>query len=398
MLAASVVAAVGMALSDQASTEDNAAMAEWNPCYRVRGGLDHCRITFTQKKQGRVAYLGGSITTMPGWRDLTYDLLKARFPETEFEFIDAGIGGTDSTLGAFRLEHDVFKNGPVDLLFLEYAVNDSGEGRNQPGRMRAMEGIIRQARRLHPRIDIIVQYFADQGKVAALNAGHLPDVIHDHEIVVAHYNLPALNLAVETTRRLNAGAFTWEDFSRDSCHPLPLGHALYAECIGTFLDAAWSAPLDAEAATKEYALPTPLDPLNYENGRFLPVEDATVVSAWTHDAAWMAEKTCNYSGAVDVLVAEAPGATLTLPFDGRLIGIYAIAGMDAGQLEASIDGGDFATTDLFDHYCMSFHRPVCHLLRRDLAAGHHVLTLRMGQGRNEKSEGHAARILEFVAN
>ena len=65
-----------------------------------RGGLDNCRIKFGREKTGRIAYLGGSITTMQGWRALTYELFRTRFPETEFDFIDAGIGGTNSTLGA----------------------------------------------------------------------------------------------------------------------------------------------------------------------------------------------------------------------------------------------------------------------------------------------------------
>ncbi|MGC9329386.1 MAG: hypothetical protein ACP5I1_17255, partial [Candidatus Hinthialibacter sp.] len=75
--------------------------------FDVRGGVDNCRIKFEKQKTGRIAYLGGSITTMKGWRELTYDLFQKRFPETTFEFIDAGIGGTNSTLGAFRFEEDV---------------------------------------------------------------------------------------------------------------------------------------------------------------------------------------------------------------------------------------------------------------------------------------------------
>jgi lysophospholipase L1-like esterase len=362
--------------------------------FAVRGGLDNCRVTFQNEKAGRVAYLGGSITASTGWRDLTYDLLKERFPETKFDFVNAGIGGTDSTLGAFRLEEHVFKNGPVDLLFLEYAVND-GPG---IGTKRAMEGIIRHARRLNPKLDIIVQYFVDQGKRASISKGEVPQVIADHDAVVAHYNLPTLNLAREMTRRLDAGEFTWEEFSRDSCHPLPMGHKLYADCIAALLDAAWANPPTSGGTMVEYPLPSPLDAMNYENGRFIELDQAKILDGWKRDAAWDASKKCNYGGKVDVLVGHTPGATLELAFEGSLVGIYAIAGMDAGMLAVRIDEGDPKTLDMFDHYCAQFHRPVCHLLGTDLKPGKHVLTLRVLETQNEKSQGHATRILRFVAN
>ena len=382
--------------------EGEGQQMEWDtqqmPFFEVRGGLENCRIRFERDKEGRVAYLGGSITTMKGWRELTYDMLEAWFPDTTFDFINAGIGGTNSTLGAFRFKEDVFKNGKVDLLFLEYAVNDSGDPSADNRRKRAMEGIVRQARRLNPEIDILIQYFADTRKVETVRAGEVPDVILDHEEVARHYNIPVLNLAAEVTRRLDQGEFTWEQFSRDTCHPLPFGHQLYADCIGAFLDELWKAPAPEDGAPVAYPLPEPLDPANYERGRFVVLDEARLIDGWTRMPAWTAEKTCNYSGPVDVLVAESPGAVLELAFGGTLVGINAIAGMDAGTLECTIDDGSAQTIDLFDHYCERFHRPVCHILAEDLPPGRHTLTLRMADTANPKSLGHAARILRFCAN
>ncbi|MBN2308806.1 MAG: hypothetical protein JXR94_07550, partial [Candidatus Hydrogenedentes bacterium] len=114
--------------------------------------------------------------------------------------------------------------------------------------------------------------------------------------------------------------------------------------------------------------------------------------------AWTAEKTCNYTGPVDVLAAEQPGATLELEFEGRLVGINAIAGMDAGMLECAVDGGEPFTVDLFDQYCERFHRPVCRVLAEDLPAGPHVIRLRIAESADERSTGHATRILRFVVN
>ena len=321
---------------------------------QIRAGLENCRLIFEHEKAGRVVFIGGSITTATGWRNQAGELLERRFPETRFAFIDAGIGGTNSTLGAFRFERDVFAHGRVDLLFLEFAVNDSAtlSPDNQP--LRAMEGIIRHARRLNPRIDIIVQYFADEGKVADLRAGTLPGSIALHRQAAAHYGLPELDLASEITERLDAGAFTWEAFSRDSCHPTPFGHTIYAQCIDQLLDAAWATPPTPEAQPKAWPMPAPLDAQNYENGRFIPLAQARLVEGGALLSGWKAEKTCNYSGAIDVLALTKPGEILELSFEGRLLAYYGIAGMDAGRIAISVDGGAEKELELFDGYCARF--------------------------------------------
>ncbi|MCK5210905.1 MAG: prolyl oligopeptidase family serine peptidase, partial [Cyclobacteriaceae bacterium] len=63
----------------------------------MRGGLKNSFIKFEKEKKSRVAFLGGSITYNGGWRDSLYNYLQYRFPETEFEFIAAGIPSMGST-------------------------------------------------------------------------------------------------------------------------------------------------------------------------------------------------------------------------------------------------------------------------------------------------------------
>ncbi len=71
--------------------------------FALRGGLNRCRGKFEQEKTGRVAFLGGSITAASGWRDQVCEELKRRFPETRFEFINAGIPSLGSTPGGVPL-------------------------------------------------------------------------------------------------------------------------------------------------------------------------------------------------------------------------------------------------------------------------------------------------------
>ena len=363
------------------------------PTAILRSSLPNSGPKFLRERSGRVAFLGGSITQMNGWSKLIEEDLCARFPETEFQFNNAGIGGTNSTFGVFRFDDDVLAKGPVDLLFIEFAVNDAAEYRLNNQRMQAIEGIIRKARQLNPASDILVLYLADEGKVQAYRESKEPLVITHHERIMAHYDIPVINLALEMTRRLDAGHFVWSDFSRDSCHPLPLGDAQYADCIKEFLNAAWK-DASPSCQIKYHPLPAPLCEDHLAAARLIGTKDA---QGWTVVHGWLAELVCNYSGPLDVLTATTPGETLTLPFVGTILAMNAIAGMDAGMLEISIDGGAFTEMDLFDNYCHRFHRPVFHMLAHGLSNGPHTAQLRVADRQNPLSTGHAVRVLQFAS-
>ena len=65
-----------------------------------RGGYANSQLQFVKNKNGRVAFMGGSITQMNGYRPMVAGWLQKRFPETQFEFVNAGISSTCSTTGA----------------------------------------------------------------------------------------------------------------------------------------------------------------------------------------------------------------------------------------------------------------------------------------------------------
>ena len=62
-----------------------------SPRVLVRSGLARSSSKFRQEKVGHVAFIGGSITEMNGYRPMVGDLLEERFPETAFTFTAAGI-------------------------------------------------------------------------------------------------------------------------------------------------------------------------------------------------------------------------------------------------------------------------------------------------------------------
>ena len=373
--------------------------------FQLRGGLSSSRLKFEDTKRGRVAFLGGSITASNGWRDLVCEDLQRRFPETEFEFISAGIPSLASTPGAFRLHRDVLANGPVDLLFQEAAVNDDTNGFSAVDQVRGTEGIVRQALLANPNIDVVLLHFVDPGKMKQIRQGQTPDVIVNHEKVAAHYQLPSIDLAREVTERIEAGEFTWADDFRD-LHPAPFGHKLYARSIGRLLTAAWETPHQgAEAESR--TLPPALDPFSYHHGRLVGpdalIEEGKlkIDSGWRLDTAWKpSDGKGTRAGFVNVptLIAEQPGYSLQLEFDGKCIGIFVASGPDTGVLEFQIDGGDWRECDLFTVWSPSLHLPWAKVLDAELADGPHRIAMRVAGKKALNSQGHAIRIIHFLVN
>ncbi|NQT87906.1 SGNH/GDSL hydrolase family protein [bacterium] len=372
--------------------------AEPAPNVNLRGSLANSRLQFETAKKGHVAFMGGSITEMNGYRPMVCASLTKRFPDTEFVFTDAGISSTCSTTGAFRLEKHVLDKGPVDAFFVEFAVNDDQDaGHARRECMRGMEGIVRHLRSHNPHADIVITYFVNPGMLATIQKGKTPLTIGAHEEVAKHYAVSSINLAAETARLIGAGTLTWKQFG--GTHPAKHGNAICTAMIDSLLDAAWDGPV-AKAKTP-HPTPKPLDPQNYERGRLIEPAEAKVKSGWTLGVPDWGKLKGGKRGRFtkETLVhAETAGAELTLDFTGAAIGAYVLAGPDAGILEASVDGKPAKATDLFHRYSRGLHYPRTVVFDADLAPGKHTLTLRVSAKKNAKSAGTAARILAFTAN
>lgn len=363
---------------------------------QFRGSLSNSRAQFETKKKGHVAFMGGSITEMNGYRPMVCDLLKKRFPETQFTFTDAGIASTCSTTGAFRLESDVLSRGPVDLFFVEFAVNDDQDAAHTRDEcIRGLEGIIRHARRANPDADIVVTFFVNEGMLKKLQSGETPLTIEAHETVARHYAISTINLANEAAEEVTAGTLTWKQYG--GVHPAPHGNGICAKMIDELFNRAWKQPSDA--ATKPHAMPAPLDPLNYESGRFIDPKQAKLKQGWTIGVPdWKAlpgSKRDRFTS-IPMLSATEAGAELTLDFEGTAVGAFIVAGPDAGIAEASVDGGAFHPVNLYHNFSKGLHYPRTVMLGTSLKPGGHTLTLRIAT--DTKSAGHAMRIMQFTAN
>ena len=71
---------------------------------RAREGVGNFLAKLKAGKTVTVAYLGGSITAMKGWRNMTTDWLRKANTNAVVNEVHAAIGGTGSDLGVFRVE------------------------------------------------------------------------------------------------------------------------------------------------------------------------------------------------------------------------------------------------------------------------------------------------------
>ncbi|MGV3685767.1 MAG: SGNH/GDSL hydrolase family protein [Daejeonella sp.] len=368
-----------------------------DPYMEIRGGLDNARKAILEDKELTVAYLGGSITFMEGWRNKTSKYLEEKYPQTRFTFIRAAVPSLGSLPHSFRISTDVPDLADVDLLFFEAAVNDRANGTDSITQVRGLEGVVRQAKAANPKINIIMMAFVDPDKIDDYHKGKVPVEVINHEKVAGYYNLPSINLARLVNDRIDNGEFTWKDDFKD-LHPSPFGQEVYFSAIKTLISKTIDSP-PAEAATTT-TLKKPLNPYSFTNASYYDIKNARLQKGWQRIESFKPEGVKGRDGFINVPVLEAttPGAMLSLPFKGRAIGVNVNSGPDAGILEYSIDGGPFQKLDLFTQWSHSLHLPWFLLFESELPAKSHVLRLRVSEERNKGSKGNAVRVVRFLVN
>ena len=364
-----------------------------------RGSLANSFSRFYKEKKGCVAFLGGSITFRKGWKEQIKASLQQRFPETEFTFIDAGIGSTGSTPHAFRFENDVLKKGTPDLLFFEAAVNDDSNHFTAEQQVRGMEGIVRHMLKVNPKADMVMLHFVVDQFFPLFKKGITPDVIMNHERVANWYQISSINLAQEINDRIARHEFTWQQFG--GVHPNWEGSKNYAYTINRLFDMEIEQKAHLQNA-KAHELPKALDQYAYENGTFIDVRQIQKSKKFEYVTDWMPKESMVNGKQVQLrpgfchvpmLEATEAGASLRLEFDGKAIGIFCVCGPKAGILEYSIDGGKTQQLDMYTQWSSYLYLPWLYTFATELENGHHTLTLKLKKGKGEECQ-----IRNFVVN
>lgn len=358
----------------------------------IRGSFENSRFAFETKKKGTVAFMGGSITEMNGYRPMLMDFLKAQYPETEFSFVNAGISSTCSTTGAFRLQRDVLSNGPVDLFFLEFAVNDDQDaGHSHEACILGMEGIIRHVLTINPMTDIVVTYFVNPAMLAQLEEGKIPLPMAAHEEVLEKYQISRIHLARELAHQIKLGRLSWEKFG--GTHPKPPGNRLCSDMHEKLLHLAWSGASPQRA--NPHHLPRYLINNNsFINGRFLSPSKIKLSKGWVFsEPDWTSIKGGKRKRFLGTPLLHCQNNTtpLKFQFEGSAIGAFILAGPDAAKLRFKIDGKKTQEINLFHHFSKNLHYPRTIIFSHNLKPETHSIEIEPVIYGNR----NAVRILEF---
>ena len=343
-----------------------------------------------------VAFLGGSITEMNGFRPRVMKALRAKYPQIDFVEIAAGLSSTCSDAGAFRLEEDVLSKGVPDLFIVEAAVNDDQDGHFTPEHsVRGMEGVVRHVLMRNPACAVVVALMVNHGQYRTLMNGATPAHYAAHAKVAKHYGAALADVGSALAASAKSGGMGWREY-RD-CHPSPAGCDLGAKVV---VDAA-ARVFDPLGEAKARPLPPPLDAKSYFNGRFLSPNEVKLGEGWRvsrPDWKSIPGNKRAYFTQGSAIWSERAGSELEFAFNGTAAALFLTAGPDAGDVEVSVDGGPFKKEALWAKYG-SLHYPYVHILADDLSCGTHKVRLRVvPAGRGRGSTGTAVRIHRICVN
>ena len=368
----------------------------------LRGDFMNSRIRFERENVGHVAFIGGSITEMNGYRPMVSTMLEKRFPKTEFTFTQAGISSTCSDTGAFRFARDVLSQGPLDMLFVEFAVNDDQDGQKSlQNALRGMEGVIAQARKHNPMVDIVMTFFANENILDHLGENKNPPSIAAHSKVAEHYGVSVNHLAQELSDLINAGKMDWKKYG--GVHPNEYGNTMCASMIANSLLDLWSKPLPGNAQPKPHPKVSPLDPFSYVNGRFLSFDQVDIDENWKKGVPnWKNEnrgKVRSRFLGIPFIYANQAGAKLKIKFEGTAIGAYILTGPDSAIIRCTIDGKQSKKIDTL-HRHSGFNYPMTVMFFNELSDRPHLLELEIlkNQKGRIREGGEAFRVIQFTGN
>lgn len=358
--------------------------------YRMRGGLPNFFEKVQQGKQITIGYLGGSITEAAnGWREQSLQKLHERYPAAAFTGINAGVGGTGSDLGVFRVQKDVIDHKP-DLVFVEFAVNDAGLAPNIIHK--TMEGIVRKIWRDNKHTDICFVYTVMEQMVDTLKIGRLWPSMLAMEQIAEHYRIPSVMFVKPIMDLYNSGQMVFmgktekmDDklvFSPDRVHPYPsTGHRIYTEALMKFFETA-----EKNKGKLTHHLISPYTKDNWEDAMILPASVLKQSGKWNDLSNTNDEVAVKLKNRFPYLISsEEVGASIRMRFKGRSIGLYDVIGPGSGQFQVKVDQKDPIQIPRFDQYAARMWRSHYFFLPNELNQGIHDVAFSVSEVKVDKA-------------
>lgn len=183
-----------------------------------------------------------------------YTWWKETFPQAEFVYCNAGIGGTTSEFGAARVGTDLLAERP-DFVIVEFSVNDESTEHFKE----TYEGLVRKilGAAWNPAVLLVHNVFYHNGANAQMM----------HAAIGRHYDLPSVSMQSSIYPEVVAGRIENRAITPDDLHPNDEGHALVASVITYFLEQVRSGKLTGSNTSfaPGAKLPAPLTKNAYED-------------------------------------------------------------------------------------------------------------------------------------
>ncbi len=274
-----------------------------------------------------VGVIGGSITqgSLASNQDNCYaskfyQWWTGKFPDGKINFVNAGIGGTDSYLGVHRVDEQLLSYKP-DVVIVEFSVNDTDKTMNKY----SYDSLVRKILSDENNPAVILLFTTQD------NGTSLQDV---HKEIGAAYDLPMISYREAVYPEIEAGTLAWTDISPDNIHPNDAGHDIIGQLLGRYLDGVAGkldtvteepAAFDADGVTSDY----------YENARLLNAEDITALSMENFEVG----QNKVYSQFPGNWISEG-GGTISFETECRNLGIFILRTVDgkSGTYEVYVDG------------------------------------------------------------
>ena len=271
-----------------------------------------------------IGVIGGSITqgakaSRPElrWGEQVGAWWRARFPQSQVSFVNAGIGATGSALGAHRIREHLLAAKP-DFVVAEYAVNDP----NTPQAAETLEGMVRQILESERSPGLMLLFTMSRGGRNS-QAQHIP--------VGRHYGLPMVSFRDAMWPEIEAGRMKWEDIIADEVHPNDPGHRLCADFVIAALERLLAdLPADGDLP----AVPAVPAPLHTDLFEFTAMYHADALAP-ARNQGWSRREKGPFG---PVWQADEPGSVLEYEIDAEEITLvfHRIRG-DMGRIRATLD-------------------------------------------------------------
>lgn len=324
-------------LTDYISEELYASADQWGSC-------DDRALAAVMKKAASgekvtIACIGGSITQgtiskgsldsevgfNKSYADIFFMWWQENFPETEFEFINAGIGGTDSYLGVHRVQKDVLDYEP-DLVLVEFSVNDA----DSQFYKKSYDNLVRKILLSDSSPAVMLLYMGQTNGATAQGS---------HVFIGFNYKLPMVSYSSLINDMMEQKVYTAAELSGDEVHPSALGHAVAGEILWKYLNNVY-ADADNYGEPEKFTAPA--------------VTKDAYLNAWIADReniipdslGTFTEKTvCSQFPGGWVCSEGEGGFTVTMTFQNLGILYYATVDGKSGQFDVFIDGERVHTID-----------------------------------------------------